>query len=471
MYPYDENNDLTPDGESPGGSSGSDGSGGSEYRFVRPDAGKSWQDAQYTPQSEATVPPRYYVPEDKPAKEKREKKPGSGMFLKVACLCLCCALLGGAAGGAVTARLMGGGGEAETPTLSTADPSSTPAATVATNTGSGIYDIACQQVVGIKSEITTTNFFGMTSSGSVSGSGFVISEDGYIMTNYHVIQDAQQGGYDINVIFYDGTSYVASVVGFDSDNDVAVLKIDADGLTPASLGNSDSLTVGDTVFAVGNPLGELAYTMTSGIVSATDRVITTDESTSINMFQFDAAVNSGNSGGPVYNTFGQVVGVVTAKYSSTGVEGLGFAIPINDAVSIANDLMANGYVTGRAYMGLIPQTITESAAQYYNMPQGALVYSIEADACAYAAGVRQGDVIIELDGVAIASAEDLKVQVKSHAAGDSVSLKVSRSGEELTLTITFDEAKPDTAESSDGAQTQQPGEQQGGDQYPFGYSW
>ena len=172
------------------------------------------------------------------------------------------------------------------------------------------------------------------------------------------------------VLTYDGTTYQATIVGVDEDNDIALLKVDASGVTPVTFGDSDSMTVGDTVYAVGNPLGELEFTMTSGMISALDRTITTSDGTDngINMFQIDAAVNAGNSGGPVYNTSGQVIGIVTAKYSSSGVEGLGFAIPVNDAVAIANDLMKNGTVTDRAQLGITLQTIPDSAAQYYNMP-------------------------------------------------------------------------------------------------------
>lgn len=459
---------------------------GSEYHYVRPDAGKSWRDAEYTPQDEATAPPRYYVPEEKPKKVKKPREKGKVTFAKVACLCLVCALIGGLAGGAIAGRSASSTASAvSTPVLTTAaDTSGDSAAPTATQiasgtviTGSQIYELACEQVVGISSDITGTNYFGMQVSGSVSGSGFIISSDGYILTNNHVISDARQSGSDINVMLHDGTTYVATVVGYDEDNDIAVLKIDADGLTPVTLGNSDSLSVGDTVYAVGNPLGELAYSMSSGIVSATDRVITTDESTSINMFQIDAAVNAGNSGGPVYNIYGQVVGIVTAKYGSstsssssdTSVEGLGFAIPINDAVTIANDLIQNGYVTGKAYMGITGQTVNASVAQYYNMVEGAYVYSVESGSCAEKAGLKIGDIITQMDGVTITSFEDLKAQVKSHSAGDTVSITAWRSGETLTLTLTFDEETPDTTAAASQQTTNSGTGTQS--QYPFSQGW
>ena len=282
----------------------------------------------------------------------------------VVALCLVCAILGGLGGGVLAGSLMGGGegenvpGSSDTVFNVAAPDSSSSVTTNVVSPGSAlspseIYSLACGQTVAITTEVTYRSFYGY-STAPVSGSGFIISADGYIMTNYHVIEDAAKGGYEISVLTYDGTEYIASIVGYEEDNDVAVLKIDADGLSAATLGDSDSITVGEDIFAVGNPLGELGYTMTSGMVSALDRDITSYDSstgtyTTINMFQIDAAVNPGNSGGPLFNDRGQVIGIVTAKYSDTGVEGLGFAIPINDAVRIAEDLITKGYVSGKAY--------------------------------------------------------------------------------------------------------------------------
>ena len=215
-----------------------------------------------------------------------------------------------------------------------------PASPSGTLTGDQIYyDLACQQVVGVNTSFTT-NAFGMSTPRAVSGSGFIISEDGYILTNYHVISYAVVYNGKLTVLTKDGTTYDAKVIGYLESNDIAVIKIDAKGLKPVALGDSDKMLVGEAVYAVGNPLGELEYSMTDGIVSAQDRMITTRDditnaTTSINMFQITAAVNAGNSGGPVYNSRGEVIGIVTAKYADEGIEGLGFAIPINDAVSVA----------------------------------------------------------------------------------------------------------------------------------------
>jgi len=321
-----------------------------------------------------------------------------------------------------------------------------------------IYTLACQQVVGISSEITGYNVFGQPCSESVSGSGLIISADGFILTNYHVIEDAFQGGYKISVYTYDGTEYTADTVGVDQESDIAVLKIDAKNLKAATLGNSDEMAVGEVIYAVGNPLGELTYTMTSGMVSALDRSITTDTNVTINMFQIDAAVNEGNSGGPVYNQYGQVIGIVTAKYSSTGVEGLGFAIPISDAYAVANQLITNGYVSGRAYMGVTVTTVSSSVAQYYNMVEGAFVNSVTSGAAADKAGLKPGDIITAIDKTTVKSASDLTTAVRSYHSGDTATLTIYRNGSSSTLKITFDEELP-TTKTEASTQEGQSGEQ------------
>ena len=338
---YDEND---PVGESTGTSWY-----GTEYRrkYHRED----YADAHYEPAGESTVPPRYYTPPERSGRESRSaKRNGSGgRTAGVICAVLAAGLLGGACGACLVGyqlndrihALEDGYAACETALEEAREAAAVNRqqdlelvenglASHALNP-SEIYNLATGQVVGIRTEVTVTNFFGMTSSGAVSGSGFIISDDGYILTNYHVVEDAYNGRFDIEVMTYDGTKYSASIVGVEPANDLAVLKIEAEGLNAAVFGDSDRLHVGDAVYAVGNPLGELEFSMSTGYVSALDRVINTQESESINMFQIDAAVNEGNSGGPLYTSDGTVVGIVTAKYSSSGVEGLGFAIPINDA--------------------------------------------------------------------------------------------------------------------------------------------
>ena len=373
------------------------------YRYVRPESREMlYRDATVEPCEESARMPRYYIPAQKAEDEDiPEAAPAPadlpapapsamrGFWLKAVCMCMVCALLGGLVGGGITAMVIhkntpavaeqSGTDETEdeTSTLSTAAslPIPSPADLKAP---AEIYAEACKQVVGITTEVTYHNMFGMTVSQPVSGTGFFISEDGYLLTNYHVVEYAVMYNSPARVITHDGTRYDAVLVGYDSDNDIAVLQVDAGGLPFAPLGNSDGISVGDTVYAVGNPLGELQFSMTTGSISATDRLISTqDAAPAINMFQIDAAVNTGNSGGPVYDATGEVIGIVTAKYSDEGIEGLGFAIPINDAVSIATDLITTGYVTGKAKLGVDAQTMSSRAAMYYNSVEGAYVRYIE----------------------------------------------------------------------------------------------
>ncbi len=411
-----------------------------EYHFVRPEQ-KLYEDAGFVPCDEDTDIPKRYVPT---AKKVKDLDGGKGFF-KLTCLCLACALIGGLIGGFIVSKV---NPQEDTPdVVSSEKPISTTKSENEAKTISSandIYSLGCQQAVGITTEVTTTNWFGQTSSSAVSGSGFVVTEDGYIITNFHVIEYAYLYNYDVSVMFYDGETYKASIVGVEEDNDIAVLKIDAEGLSPVDIGDSDAITVGESVYAIGNPLGELAFSMTTGNVSALDRSIATSEgTTAISMFQFDAAVNSGNSGGPLYNSSGEVIGIVTAKYSSTGVEGLSFAIPINDAVDIANDLITKGYVSGKAYLGAnIDSRYTSVYAEYYSMPEGAYVFSVESDSCAEDCGLAAGDIITKLGDDEIKSLTDLDSALRHYHAGETADISVYRSGEYLILSVTFDEAKP-----------------------------
>ena len=438
-----------------------------EYHYKNGYTQKIYSDAHYVREEDSTVPPRYYSPHEKPAREPKEPNPAresgrrAGAFARTLCLCLVCALLGGLGGAAFVGSRMTDRMEAleQSVTQLQNQPAIGQGSPLAVGVADGeqgavpasaVYDMACQQVVGVTSEVNYTNFFGMTSSSAVSGSGFIVSENGYIITNYHVIEYAYTGGQDVTVILHDGTRYTASIIGVEESNDIAVLKIDAANLSAATFGDSDSLSVGETVYAVGNPLGELEFSMSTGHVSALDRAIKTGESAdSINMFQIDAAVNSGNSGGPVYNTRGEVIGVVTAKYSDTGVEGIGFAIPINDASSIAQDLVTKGYVTGKAYLGVrLDERYNSLYSQYSGMPLGAYVYSVDAQSSAEAAGIQPGDIITRLGDAEISGYDDLRTAVKRFSAGDTTDLTLYRAGESMTLSVTFGELKPDSTSDS-----------------------
>ena len=437
----DDNRDKRTDNSSD--DSGTDG----EYHFIRPEQ-RLYEDAEFVPQDEATEVPNYYAPEEKKPRERSGEAHRSGT-LKLACMCLVCALVGGLVGGFISWNAVKGNLADGTAKDNSVKPISgtTVGKRVSTETASAneIYELGCKQTVGVSLESTRANIFGQQSASAVAGTGFIITSDGYIMTNYHVIESAQKSEHKIQVLFKDKSSFEAKIVGFDEDNDVAVLKIDASDLSPVSIGNSDDIAVGDSVFAIGNPLGELDFSMTSGRVSALDRSITIERNgTAINMFQFDPAINSGNSGGPVYNESGEVIGIATAKVGSSGVEGLGFAIPINDAADIANELITKGYVSGKAYMGVnIDNRYTSVYAQYYSMPEGAYVYNVESGGCAEKSGLAAGDIITKVGSEAIGGYSDLNAAIKSFKAGESTEIVVYRGGEYVTLRITFDEAKPD----------------------------
>ena len=320
----------------------------------------------------------------------------------------------------------------------------------------------------------TTNIWGQTVRNPVSGSGFVISADGYILTNYHVID----GVSDIKVTFSNGTSYDAILVGGEEENDIAVLKIDATGLRPVVLGNSDALQVGEPVYAIGNPLGELTFTFTGGYVSAKDRSITMSDGTIMNMIQTDAAINSGNSGGPLFDQYGQAIGIVSAKYSgssgsSASIEGIGFAIPINDVADMVTSIIENGYVTGKPNVGVLMDDV-DSNVQRYGIPAGAEIKAVLEGSCADKAGLQAGDIITAVGDSAVNGSEQLKSAVKNYRAGDEVTFTVYRDGEESDITLTLDEDNQARSEAMDQLQTEysQSQQQQQQQQYPNGsFGW
>ncbi len=444
----------------------------SEYSYTRESIPHpSYMDASFQTRDEVQAAPKtYYTPPEpveKKPKQKKQKKSG-GMFWKIACICLVCALLGGLGGGALVASQLpaqngSGNSDGSNLNIATGDTSATPQPQTIvsgeTLSPEEIYSLGCKQAVGVTTEVTYTNFMGVKTSGAVTGSGFVATADGYIITNYHVIADAYLGGYEISVILHDGESYPAEIIGVEEQNDIAVLKIEAAGLSPVTFGSSDSVQVGQYVFAIGNPLGELTYSMTDGMVSALDRAITTTDSktglaTTNNMFQISAAVNEGNSGGPVYNDKGEVIGIVTAKYADSGVEGLGFAIPIDDVIPVIDQLIQNGYVSGKAYFGISVNTVESSAAQYYNMVEGAYVLVVNKGGCCEKAGVKVGDIITGLNDTEIKSKNDLTNAKKNYKAGDTVTLKIYRAGEYIDIKVTLDEQLPTTT-ASGGNSTQE----------------
>ncbi len=314
-------------------------------------------------------------------------------------------------------------------------------------TPSQVYERCKRSVVAIRNRSSNST------SGS-SGSGFILTENGYVVSNHHVVD----GGGSLTVTTYDGTEYTAALIGSDETNDVALLKIEAEGLPAVSLGSSDALSVGDQVVAIGNPLGELTSTQTVGYISGKDRSVSTD-GTVINMLQTDAAINPGNSGGPLFNMYGQVVGITTAKYSGTtssgaSIEGIGFAIPMDDVTDILDDLKEYGYVTG-AYLGVRVRDMNADAAQMYNLPTGAYVETVESGSCAQKGGVRPQDIIIGLGGHEVENINDLTRVLRKFEAGDTVTVTVLRAGQTVSLTLTLDE-KPHTAAQPESTQPTQP---------------
>lgn len=330
-------------------------------------------------------------------------------------------------------------------------------------TPSEVYASTVNSVVSINCSAVSTNIFGQQTESASSGSGFIYTADGYIVTNQHVVANASS----INVTLYNGDTYPATLVGSDSDYDVAVLKIDAKDLPAVTLGSSTDVNVGDTVLAIGNPLGELTFSMSQGIVSCVNRAINV-EGTPFNMIQVDASINPGNSGGPLMNLYGEVVGIVSAKYSSyanTTVEGLGFAIPINDVQSIIKDIIENGSVGNKAYMAITAGTMTQQMAAQYkiNATEGVFVYSVEDGGAGDKAGLKLGDVITKLNDTQITSMEDLSAAKKGFKAGDTVTLTVLRDGQEITTQLTFDAQPQTTDDTTDSSQS-------GDNNYNNGYS-
>ena len=293
-----------------------------------------------------------------------------------------------------------------------------------------IYEKNIPSVVSITSQ---------TASGTSAGTGVIVSDAGYLVTNYHVVRRAQS----IDVKLTDERELTASVVGEDPLSDLAVLYIAADGLTPAQFGDSDTLRVGDSVVAIGDPLGvELRGTMTDGIVSAISRDVQVDGRT-MNLIQTNAALNSGNSGGPLINSMGQVIGINTMKIGafadSSGVEGLGFAIPSATVQEIVNQLLTQGYVSGRPWLGIEGESFSTFYQRFYRIPRGVYITSVQSGSPAGTAGLQSGDIIVSVDGTAVSDMEDLDSLLYAHIPGDTMTLTIYRSGRQGDVTVTLTE--------------------------------
>ena len=414
------------------------------------------------PEQAPEAMPRFEA--DPVVQEQPPKKKKTGAAGKVIALALCCSLVGGivgSIGGVFAARatqperdstvILEGQRENTVLDIHKIDTSKemTPAEVYAANVNS---------TVGITSSITT-NFWGYTTTSPASGSGFIISEDGYILTNEHVIE----GSSSISVSFYDGTSKEAKLVGYDASNDIAVLKVDAKGLSPVVLGNSENLNVGDPVVAIGNPLGELTFSLTSGAVSAIEREITTSNGVTMNLMQTDCAINSGNSGGALFNLYGEVVGITNAKYSSSGseasIDNIGFAIPVNRIRSIVESIIEKGYIS-KPYLGVSLTDVSEET-QSYGLPQGASVKAVTEDAPAAKAGLQVNDIITHVDDKEITGSSDVVKIVGESDVGQVLKLSVYRMGVTLELEITVGEQIQNATPQKTEPQSQYPN-------FPFG---
>ena len=355
---------------------------------------------------------------------------------KVIALMLVAALLGGALGAGGVLLLAPSGSGSSSQVLKGERPSTViDIATIDTSKQMSPAEVYAQNVastVGITTSVTT-NYFGFTTTSAAAGSGFVLSEDGYILTNYHVIENPTS----IKVTMYDGSSYDAELIGYDESNDIAVLKVDAENLSPVVLGDSGNLNVGDNVLAIGNPLGELTFSLTAGVVSALDREVTLSGNVTMELIQTDCAINSGNSGGALFNLYGEVIGITNAKYSSSGsgasIDNIGFAIPINSVMNIVESIIENGYIA-KPYIG-VSVTSVSSETQSYGLPKGAAVKAISEDSPAEKAGLQINDIITEANGTAIESSDDLVRLVGDLYDGAELQLTVYRQGETVELTV------------------------------------
>lgn len=397
----------------------------------------------------ATPPVHPVQPQDAQPSKKKKKFNGKHVARSAVALVLAAAM--GFAGGFVGAKF-GGSGKVviqQVAPSSTADSASgsDSSITAASSSGSSltteqVADLVSPSVVVITTEqvvYSQWSWYGQNQVESGAGSGVIISSDGYILTCAHVVDGAST----ITVTIGD-KDYTATLVGEDTTSDIAVIKIDADGLTPATVGNSDSLKVGQSVMAVGNPLGELGGTVTGGMISALNRSVTIQGSSSVNtmsLIQMDASVSPGNSGGGLFNMNGELVGIVNAKSSSSDAEGLGFAIPINDAIKVAQELLENGYVTGRPYLGITYLAVTDAqtASQLGVNAYGVYVVEVVKGGPAEKAGLQAGDRIVSVDGTEIASKDDLGTLMQKHAAGDTLSITIAREGQMQTVNVTLGE--------------------------------
>ena len=429
-------------------------------------AGTYGEAAQAAPQAEpnggsdgGAVPPpegpRYQAAQGSPKQPPKKRRRKNGNIARSAVALVLAAAMG-FVGGFVGARVGNTGGKVVIQQVAPSSTSSSDSGSAsAVNTASGMTAAQVSEMVSPSVVVITTeqvvysqwSWYGQSQVESGAGSGVIISSDGYILTCAHVVDGASS-----ITVTIDDKDYTATLVGEDTTSDVAVIKIDATGLTPATVGDSDSLKVGQSVMAVGNPLGELGGTVTGGMISALNRSVTiqgTSSTNTMSLIQMDASVSPGNSGGGLFNMNGELIGLVNAKSSSSDAEGLGFAIPINDAIKVAQDLLENGYVSGRPYMGITYLAVTDAqtAAQLNVTAYGVYVVDVVQGGPADKAGLKTGDRIVSIDGTEIAQKDDLGTLIQQHAAGDTLSITVAREGQMQTVSLTLGEKNAQTQQA------------------------
>ena len=417
--------------------------------YSAPRKASPYADSPYMNQGEQHYENHGYAPQ--PPKKKAPRKGGGVWGRRVIASVLCLCLV--AAGCGITAWSVNSHWEKRFEVLSSQldqkvksaqqkNNSAVSGSPVAANNAMTPAQVYAQNVHSVVSIVSTTkpNQFGQVGQGS--GSGFILSQDGYVVTNYHVVEGAAQ----VKVVTDDGMEYPAQIVGQEPSNDVAVLKVEAQDLPAVTIGTSSDLAIGDMVVAIGNPLGSLAATQTVGYICGKDRDVSTGGAT-INMLQTDAAINPGNSGGPLFNMNGEVVGITTAKFSGTtnsgaSIEGIGFAIPIDDVMSMVEDLVQFGYVTG-AYLGVTIKDVEPEVASAYNLPLGAYVVSVVEDGSAYRAGLQEKDIIVGLGEYEVENRTDLTRALRHYKAGDTTTISFVRGGVTQVADITLDEKPRD----------------------------
>ncbi len=431
---------------------------------------------------ENNQPWTYQLPPNfSPEPPKKPKKKGALTVLAAIAIALSCSLVGGVFGSVATMLAtfkgspisMGGTstiveGERENTVIDITkvdtDKRMTPAEVYATNVNS---------TVGITTSVTT-NFWGYQTTSAASGSGFVLTDDGYILTNYHVVE----GSSSITVSFFDGSSTEAALIGYDINNDIAVLKVEKTDLVPVVLGDSNNMNVGDDVIAIGNPLGELTFSLTAGAISALKREVTTSNGITMNLIQTDCAINSGNSGGALFNLYGEVVGITNAKYSSNStneasIDNIGFAIPVNSVKEIIKSIIEDGFIS-RPYVGISVVDVSEES-QSYGLPKGAAVKEVVADSPAEEAGLQVNDIITHVNGAAVSGSSELVSIAKESAIGDVLKLTVYRQGQTLELEVTVGEqiqsATQETNTTTDNSQSALPFGPDAFDIFPWAFGY